>query len=133
MGLRPTAQLAHWKGGQMLFIKVTEIKWGGTRESPDEPTFIEFAVFKKGLFGKLKEVREYEGSCLGFSHDQNDEINLESFVYQDGNFQIVPFDAQLLNGILRAAQDEMIKAGETQKASVLSRAAQGYFKKGQGT
>jgi len=113
----------------MLFIKVTEMKWIGTRESTNEPTFIEFSVFKKGLFGKLKEVRACEGSCLGFTHAQNGEINLDSFSIQDGNFQEVPLNPQFLNSILRAAQDEMIKAGETQKANILSRAAQGYFKK----
>ena len=113
----------------MLFIKVTEVTWADTRESADEPTFIEFSVFKKGLFGKLKEVRECEGSCLGFTHDQNGEINLDSFSIQDGNFQLVPLNPQFLNGILRAAQDEMIKAGDTQKASILSRAALNYFKK----
>ncbi len=116
----------------MLYIKVTEWTWADTKESTaPHASFIEFSVFKKGLFGKLKEIRECEGSCLCFEQDQNGEINLDSFVYQDGNFKTVPFnfDAQLLNGILRAAQDEMIKAGETQKASILSRAAQGYFKK----
>lgn len=113
----------------MLYIKVTEWVWADTRESTDGPTFIEFSVFKKGLFGKLKEIRECEGSCLGFSHDQNGEVNLDSFSIQDGNFQEVPLNPQFLNSILRAAQDEMIKAGETQKASILSRAAQGYFKK----
>ena len=121
--------MINWKGDRMLFIKVTEVKWADTKESTDEPTFIEFSVFKKGLLGKLKEIRECEGSCLGFTHDRNGEINLDSFSIQDGNFQEVPLNPQFLNSILRSAQDEMIKAGDTYKASILSRAAQGYFKK----
>lgn len=113
----------------MLFIKVTEVTWVCTRESTGELTSVEFSVFKKGLLGKLKEVRECEGSCLCFTHDQKGEINLDSFLIMDGNFQAVPLNPQFLNSILIAAQEEMIKAGEAQKASILIRAAQGYFKK----
>jgi hypothetical protein len=113
----------------MLFINVTEVTWVGTRESTGEITSIEFRVFKKGVFGKLKEVREYEGSCLCFTHDQMGEIILDSFVILDGNFQALPIDPQLLNSILITAQEKMIGVGETQKAEILIRAAKGYFKK----
>lgn len=107
-------------------IMVNEIKWSNTN---DEPTFIEFSVYKKGLFGGLKEVKDYEGSCLGFIRGKDGEVDLDYFHLMDGNFQAIPFNPHLVICILQAAQLTMSETGDEGKAQILRNASRGFFSK----
>lgn len=107
-------------------VIANEIEWANTN---DDPTFIEFSICKKSLFGRLKEIKDYEGSCLGFNCGKDGEIDLDTLQIMDGNFQAIPFDPQLAIVILQAALLTMSESGDEHKKQILRNASQKLFKK----
>lgn len=113
-------------------IVVRSIKWAGDDpddSTDDDATFIEFSVYKKGLFGGLKEVRDFEGSCLYLSHGKDGEIDLDLMFIQDGNFQAIAFDPLLVIRILQAALHAMPASGDKDKAQIIRSASIRFFRK----
>lgn len=47
----------------------------------------------------------------------------------DGNFQAIPFDPQIVIGILQAALLTMSESGDEDKAQIIRNASQGLFRK----
>ncbi|MBN1973024.1 MAG: hypothetical protein JW787_05260 [Sedimentisphaerales bacterium] len=90
---------------------------------------LEFILYKKGILGGLKPINKFEGWCLCFQLKSEDEIDIDSFMIQDGNFKNQPLNIDMVNGVLMAGSISLKEDGKEKEAGMLSSAARAFFKK----
>jgi len=95
----------------------------------DDLIALDFVVYKKGLFGRIKPDKQFDGWGLVFEKPSNGEIDIDNLVIQDGNIHTVPLNPQLAYAILLAGADTFKKSGEIEKSSLLQKASVKFFQK----
>jgi len=110
----------------MQNVVVTNYTW---TTNGDDIITLDFTVYKKGLFGRVKPDRNFDGWGLVFKQLSNSEIDIDSLVIQDGNIRGVPLIPHLAHAVLLAGANTLKKAGEIEEASLLQKASRTFFKK----
>jgi len=109
-------------------IRITNIKWENfkAKTKGQDPTIIEFDVYKKGIFGKLKKVPgEY---CLMFDFEKENNININSICLHEMSSGILPLNPHLTYGVMQSAAESMENAGEDEKADIIRKTSKLFFK-----
>lgn len=90
-------------------------------------TTINFNIYKKGLFGKLKKVKgDY---ALMFNVDINNIIDIDTMAIHEFSSGIVPLNPHLAFGVMQASVISMEQAGEDKKADIMRETSKIFFKK----
>ena len=96
-------------------------------EYSSDVTFINFNIYKKGFFGKLKKVKgDY---ALMFKVDKNNVIDIDTMAIHEFSSGIVPFNTHLAFGVMQASVISMEQAGEDEKADIMRETSKIFFKK----
>ena len=96
-------------------------------EYSSDTAIINFDIYKKGLFGKLKKVQgDY---ALMFKIDKNNVIDIDSMAIHEFSSGIIPFNTQIAFGVMQASVISMEEAGENDKANIMRDTARIFFNK----
>ena len=110
-------------------VTVNSWVWASHDENDYVPdgTSINFNIYKKGFFGKLKKVKgDYS---LMFKVDINNIVDIDTMAICEFLYGVVPLDPHLAFGVMQASVISMEQAGEDEKADIMRETSKIFFKK----
>ncbi len=117
---------SRWRNKMKSNVSVTNYMWA---ENAADITSLDFIVYKKGLFGGVKEDRSFNGWALVCGHLNTGEIDTDRVTLQDGNCYTQPLIPQLAYAVFLAGADTLKRCDEAGKAELLRKGAVDFFKK----